>query len=107
MSAVSFRAVRDFAKVHGGHERKHYDVYETHVLELDDHRCHYCGSTGSLTMDHVVPKSLGGSDHYSNLVAACRTCNSSKRTKSYEDFLEFVAADMVAYEMMMTTGDCL
>lgn len=32
-----------------------------------------------LTVDHVVPKSRGGTDHPSNLAVLCRGCNSRKR----------------------------
>lgn len=33
------------------------------------------------TADHRVPKARGGTDHQSNLQAACRSCNSSKRDR--------------------------
>jgi hypothetical protein len=52
------------------------------VLRRDNHQCRYCGATAPdavLTVDHVVPKTLGGSDtDPSNLVAACRDCNAGK-----------------------------
>lgn len=51
------------------------------ILRRDDHRCRYCGAgpeEGPLTVDHVVPVALGGSDEPSNLVAACRDCNAGK-----------------------------
>lgn len=51
------------------------------VLRRDNHACRYCGATApdvALTVDHVVPTSLGGSDDPRNLVAACRDCNSGK-----------------------------
>jgi len=41
-------------------------------------KCAYCGSASSLSLDHLVPRSLGGSDSADNLVYACRSCNSSK-----------------------------
>lgn len=42
--------------------------------------CEYCHSSEILsanrfTIDHVVPRSLGGSDEISNLALACRRCN--------------------------------
>lgn len=49
--------------------------------------CHYCAnpmtecdgvSPTSVTLDHVIPKSQGGSDHISNFVAACFACNQAK-----------------------------
>lgn len=58
------------------------------VLRRDNHTCRYCGATApdaEITVDHVVPKSLGGGDDPSNLVAACRDCNSGKASASPED----------------------
>jgi 5-methylcytosine-specific restriction endonuclease McrA/uncharacterized protein (DUF1778 family) len=51
------------------------------VLNRDNYVCRYCGGRAT-TADHVVPKSKGGSDALSNLVAACRSCNSGKRDRS-------------------------
>lgn len=51
------------------------------VLRRDNHQCRYCGATApdaTLTVDHVVPEALGGSDDPSNLVAACAECNAGK-----------------------------
>lgn len=43
-------------------------------------QCHYCGEPAE-TIDHVIPKSRGGTDEPGNLVPACRRCNASKGTK--------------------------
>lgn len=49
------------------------------VLRRDNYTCRYCRSTdGALTVDHVTPRSLGGSDDPSNLVACCKDCNAGK-----------------------------
>lgn len=51
------------------------------ILRRDNHQCRYCGATGDdgpLTIDHVKPVALGGSDDPSNLVAACKDCNAGK-----------------------------
>jgi hypothetical protein len=51
------------------------------VLRRDGHRCHYCGATAAeakLTVDHVTPVALGGTDTADNLVAACEPCNGGK-----------------------------
>lgn len=51
------------------------------ILRRDAHTCRYCGAQApdaTLTIDHVVPITLGGSDEPSNLVAACADCNSGK-----------------------------
>src|SRR5690242_4103490 len=51
------------------------------VLKRDNHTCRYCGATAPdaiLTIDHVTPVALGGTDDPSNLVTACRDCNYGK-----------------------------
>lgn len=53
------------------------------VLRRDNHTCRYCHATDSaLTLDHVTPTALGGTDDPSNLVAACRDCNAGKTSTS-------------------------
>lgn len=49
-----------------------------------DHECAYCGSTEELTLDHVVPQCKGGSNHITNVICACRKCNSDK---AHEDWI--------------------
>lgn len=51
------------------------------ILRRDNYSCRYCGESVPdvrLTIDHVVPVSLGGSDEPGNLVAACPDCNAGK-----------------------------
>ena len=48
--------------------------------------CWYCGKEDPSTIEHVTPKSKGGSDNLDNLVLACKKCNSSKKDKSVEEF---------------------
>ena len=49
------------------------------VLRRDNHTCRYCRSTeNQLTVDHVTPVALGGTDDPANLVAACKDCNAGK-----------------------------
>ncbi|WP_064442601.1 HNH endonuclease [Hoyosella altamirensis] len=55
------------------------------VLRRDNHCCRYCGAKApdvKLTVDHVTPAALGGSDDPSNLVSACAPCNSGKSSSS-------------------------
>lgn len=55
------------------------------ILDRDGGRCRYCGRSGAMTVDHVVPRSKGGSDADRNLVAACGGCNTKKRDRTPED----------------------
>jgi hypothetical protein len=51
------------------------------ILKRDKHECQYCGGKApdvELTVDHVVPSTLGGNDEPPNLVAACKDCNAGK-----------------------------
>ena len=48
------------------------------VFRRDHSRCRYCGSRDDLTIDHVVPIALGGSNRLRNLVACCSACNTRK-----------------------------
>jgi hypothetical protein len=80
------------------------------VLRRDNFTCKYCRSTeNELTVDHVVPVSLGGTDDPSNLVAACRDCNLGKTSSSpdaavvaqvTDDALRWSAAMQVAAGLM-------
>lgn len=51
-----------------------------------NHQCVYCGSTESLTLDHVKPRCRGGRNDASNLVAACQECNRSKGSNDVLDW---------------------
>ncbi len=55
---------------------------------LHHDRCYYCGSKKVETFDHVQPLSRGGSNHPSNMVPVCRRCNTSKGSKTLEEFRE-------------------
>ncbi|MFQ5556935.1 MAG: HNH endonuclease [Acidimicrobiales bacterium] len=50
------------------------------VFVRDRHRCQYCDGAAD-TVDHVVPRSRGGSHSWDNVVAACRRCNAVKRDR--------------------------
>ena len=54
------------------------------IYKRDKNKCQYCGSTKSLTIDHVIPRSRGGKDTWENLVVACSLCNIKKGDKMLE-----------------------
>lgn len=65
------------------------------IYARDDFRCCYCG-TGvedgiQLTLDHVQPRELGGSNEAGNLVTACLHCNSAKRDLPLLQFVVVLA----------------
>lgn len=51
------------------------------LKELFDYRCAYCGKTPDyLTKDHLIPLIAGGKHDITNIVPACKGCNSRKHT---------------------------
>lgn len=73
------------------------------VLKRDNFTCRYCRSSeDELTIDHVVPVSLGGSDTPDNLVAACRDCNYGKASVAPDSAqVEDVKQDAVRWAAAM------
>ena len=49
--------------------------------------CSYCGETNNLSLDHLIPRLIGGEDASDNLVTACRSCNSSKGARDLLDWM--------------------
>lgn len=55
------------------------------ILRRDEYVCQYCGMhTTSLTIDHIIPRRLGGVHSWENLVAACPACNHRKGGRTPE-----------------------
>jgi 5-methylcytosine-specific restriction endonuclease McrA len=68
--------------------RPHVRAFVTASLAL----CDYCGSDLDMSdprawaMDHVIPRSRGGSNKLENLKMSCRDCNGSKGAKTLEEW---------------------
>ena len=62
------------------------------IFNRSNGKCVYCGAKAT-EIDHVVPKSSGGSNSTYNLVAACRACNQKKSNLSLKDFGKLVGKD--------------
>ena len=69
------------------------------LCEAQNWRCCYCGiemtvgvhnKTDCATLEHVIPKSAGGSAEWDNLVAACRLCNNARGAMYARRFLQMV-----------------
>ena len=57
------------------HRRK---ITRRAVFARDSWTCQYCGSRSNLTVDHVIPRSKGGTSSWENIVASCAPCNRRK-----------------------------
>ena len=58
-----------------------------YLLDKFHRRCAYCGRTNiPFEVEHIVPKSRGGSDRVSNLTIACHTCNQAKGERTSAEF---------------------
>lgn len=57
------------------------------MADKPDPTCAYCGKTGTLARDHVVPRARGGPDNATNIVMACQACNSSKGDRLPSEWL--------------------
>ena len=63
------------------------------LYERDGRACVYCQSPNrGLTLDHLRPRCKGGSNKSSNLVTACRTCNSVRGHASLRSFCLDIAS---------------
>jgi 5-methylcytosine-specific restriction endonuclease McrA len=72
--------------VHIPFERK--SLSRKNILLRDHYTCQYCGKVfnpSDLTLDHVIPKSRGGSSNWDNLVACCKRCNNRKGNATPEE----------------------
>ena len=69
-------------------ELQGYEVRE-YLLEKWNRTCAYCEAQQvPLEVEHIVPKSKGGSNRLSNLCLACHACNTKKGNQPIEAFLE-------------------
>jgi hypothetical protein len=81
------------------------------VLRRDNHSCRYCGGSApgvKLTVDHVLPVALGGSDEPSNLVTACADCNAGKSSSSPDaPLVADVAQDALRWSAAMNQAHAI
>ena len=56
------------------------------IKENWNYKCAYCGSEENLTLDHITPRTKGGSDRVINVLCACHSCNHSKGHQMWSDW---------------------
>ena len=77
MRLPSVIVLKDYVK-----PRKRVAFTRFNLFLRDEFRCQYCGSVKDLTFDHVIPRAMGGTTCWGNVVAACSPCNLRKGSKS-------------------------
>ena len=73
-------------------------VTNTFLFARDDYQCQYCGRRAnelkpreSLTRDHLIPMSRGGTNEWSNVVTACSSCNTRKANRMPAETRNYIA----------------
>ena len=68
------------------------------IIRKYDFKCLYCGHIGSqknyLTVDHVFPKHLGGTNSQENLACCCKECNGKKGSMLLTDYIKKYKIDV-------------
>ena len=75
------------------------------IYSRDGYRCQFClrkTDPAELSIDHLVPLSLGGLDEITNYVTCCRVCNSAKADQSLQEFARTIN---VQIEQLPVHGD--
>lgn len=75
------------ANMHPHYQTTQWRALRQTVLERDGHVCQYCGGR-ALQADHVTPRSCGGKDVLSNLVACCTRCNELAGATHFNGFAD-------------------
>ena len=89
-SIVTIQSIIAVKRSHSrnGHKRTRPPLSNRELFLRDGHLCMYCGKETSerlLTRDHLLPLSRGGHDRWSNVVAACKSCNNAKGSLTLEE----------------------
>ena len=71
-------------------------------------RCWYCGDVltrRSASIDHMTPKSRGGSDEAANKCTSCKACNNEKDDKDVESYRYFLQDKLAKGERIVFWGE--
>jgi hypothetical protein len=76
------------------------------LYKFDGVCCSYCGSSGPIQSDHVIPRSRGGSNKLGNLVPACTLCNQDKSNMTPEEWRADREANGLSWPPFWEHSDC-
>jgi hypothetical protein len=68
------------------------------IKEHWNYKCAYCGSDENLTLDHITPRSKGGTDRITNVICACHSCNHDKGHRLWHEW--FLTQDFFTTERL-------
>ena len=68
--------------------------------EKNPRKCKGCGKTTDLSINHIIPRSVGGTDDLSNLEILCRGCNSRAYAKLVRKAMKAYFANKEDYEII-------
>jgi HNH endonuclease len=77
--------VRAKARLIARKRKLDHESYEYAIILIGD-PCSYCGRPAE-AVDHITAVAKSGPNHWTNLTASCKSCNSKKRTRSLLGFL--------------------
>jgi 5-methylcytosine-specific restriction endonuclease McrA len=63
------------------------------IFQKNNFKCVYCGDKGE-EIEHIIPKSKGGTNSVRNLTLSCRKCNIEKGTLSLKSFGKKIGKDL-------------
>ena len=82
--------------------------FRSWIFEQWDHSCAYCTNPAD-TLDHVIPRVLGGITAAENLVPACRRCNGAKSGSDWQEWFKdqpyWMPAREDAVHRWLSSGD--
>lgn len=95
--ATNYKNSTETARGKGNYQGMNWITQEKRlaIYLRDGLACSYCGigveSGATLSLDHIIPHSKGGSNAETNLVTCCTRCNSSRGDRDVEIFIPAVA----------------
>ena len=75
---------------------RRYRVHRERVFKIHGRVCAYCGTDeGTMHVDHIIPRKVGGDHSLENLQVLCKSCNLRKAARSEGVFLSQAATPPV------------
>lgn len=89
-------------------------LWRKSIKEHWNQKCAYCGSDENLTLDHIIPRSKGGSNKITNVICACKECNNDKGHEHWSDwylrqdfFTTERLSDIINWQKQITENDLM